>query len=96
MNYVQQNGHAARLAIPDPGYDWPDHKLKTLGLEVQAQYPELANWPPYLAAEAHLYYAGRFPSNPANVEARSVEFLAFLRTGIAGHVSESSAVGAHS
>ena len=90
MSDVLQDGYAARQAIPDLGYDWADQKLKTLGLEVQAQYPELAKWPPYLAAEAHLYCASRFLGDPSKVLARSVEFLAFLRAVVAGHVRQSS------
>ncbi len=87
MSDVLQDSHAARLAIPDLGYDWPDHKLKALGLEVQARYPELAGWPPYLAAEAHLYYASRVSGDPSEVQARSVKFLPFLRAAVAGYAN---------
>lgn len=92
MNDVLQDDYVARQAIPDLGYNWPDHRLKALGLDVQALYPELAGWPPQLAAESHLHYASRFPGNPSTVQARSVEFLTFLRAAIAGHVRQASAV----
>lgn len=91
MNDVLQDLWAASLAIPDLGYDWPDHRLKTLGVEVQAQYPELVDWPPYLAAEAHLYYDRRFPGDLSKVQARSTDFLAFLRATISRHVAQPSA-----
>lgn len=92
MSDVLQDGSAARRAIPDFGYDWPDHRLKTLDIEVHATYPELVGWPPYLAAEGHLYYASRFPCDPFKVEARSLDFLAFLRSTIAGHVERQPTV----
>ena len=93
MEDVLQDSSAARRAIPDLGYDWPDQRLKALGIDVQAQYPELAKWPPYLAAEAQLYYASRIAGDPSSVQARSTEFLVFLRAAIAGHVDS---VGARS
>jgi hypothetical protein len=96
MDDILQDDQAARRAIPDLGYDWPNGKLKALGMDVQAQYPELTNWPPYLAAEAHLLYTRRLPGDPSIVSPRSAEFLAFLRAAVAGHVHPSSAVGAHS
>ncbi|WP_199039909.1 MULTISPECIES: hypothetical protein [unclassified Dyella] len=87
MDDVLKDSLAARKAIPDLGHHWPDTRLKALGVEVQAQYPELAGWPPYLAAEAQLHYASRFPGNPAVVGVRSVDFLTFLRAAIAGHAA---------
>ncbi len=87
MNDVLNDATAARAAIPDLGYIWPDARLRSLGQEVQAEYPELAAWPPYLAAEAHLYYVSRFPSDPSQVGTRNVEFLTFLRAALAGHVA---------
>lgn len=81
---------AAQKVIPDLGYDWPDAKLRRLGEDVQAKYPELASWQPYLAAEAHLYYTSRHPSDPGQVSVRDVGFLPFLRAAIAGHVDRSS------
>ena len=85
---VLMDSHAAQKAIPDLGYYWPDAKLKALGEAVQAIYPELAAWPPYLAAEAHLLYASRSHSIPAGVapDARDDLFLAFLRATVARFV----------
>lgn len=85
MNDVLQDDLAARRAIPDLSYDLPTSQLQDLGVKVQAQYPELAEWPPFLAAEAHLYYAGGFRGESCNMQPRSVEFLTFLRTAIALH-----------
>ena len=52
-----------------------------------AAYPEPASWPPYLAAEAHLYYVNRFPSDLHPVGTPNVNFLTFLRAALAGHVA---------
>ena len=93
---VLMDSHAAQKAIPDLGYYWPDAKLKALGQAVQSVYPELSGWPPYLAAEAHLLYSSRNPSDPgAPPNARDVEFLVFLRAAVAGHVDRSESAALH-
>lgn len=83
MKDVLLDVRAAAEAIPELGYHWPNDELKALGLDVQAQYPELMTWPPYLAAEAHLYYPGRSKYSPTLVPPRSADFLMFLRSSIA-------------
>lgn len=86
MHDVLNDCDAARQAIPDLGYEWSDHQLRSLGLEVQALYPELASWTPYLAAEAQLIYARRHHGVSVTPKIRAEEFLVFLRTFLEGRV----------
>ena len=93
---VLNDCHTAQRAIPDLGYYWPNARLKALGEAVQAIYPELSAWPPYLAAEAHLLYASRFPSDPGVApSARNDLFLPFLRATVAGHANRLEPAGRH-
>ncbi|HFK2002930.1 TPA: hypothetical protein ACGW3W_002225 [Pseudomonas aeruginosa] len=86
MHDVLIDCDAARQVIPDLGYEWSDHQLRSLGLEVQALYPELASWTPYLAAEAQLFYARRHHGVSVTPKIRAEEFLVFLRTFLEGRV----------
>ncbi|MFP3637765.1 hypothetical protein [Paraburkholderia sp. SIMBA_054] len=74
----------AHRAIPESGNNWADSRLKYLGEQVKALYPELVSWGPQLAGEAHLFYVAKAPrvddgvteSHPGSV--RHDTFLSFL------------------